>query len=386
MDGKAQEEAHTLGYGAEARTFGQWWDWQGEWARVDLAALSRLYEDCFVAAGLARDKARERAEQALDKTLQGDHARGLVYFPGRVRAVQELVAAGEDAEGTIEVLRDQGATALVAGTGEINLFAANLAVDKAREFGVGVVGAQQPGKILTPYVKLAADAGMVSIVITQTRPAAAPFGATRAMLGNGPMAIGIPVAGRDPVIVDMCFTQTSASGVLLAASQGAQIPEGLVLDHNGEPTTDARAFSADNHTRAVTGMAVSGTLAPLGGSHKGYAMLFAIGALSAVLTDTDFAFDLGDGPDARFGTLHMVINPAFLTAGDLPGRMKTYVETLAAAPRREGVKRILYPGERSQEIRRERRERGWVDVPKPHLQAACDFARSIGVDVAAGLA
>jgi LDH2 family malate/lactate/ureidoglycolate dehydrogenase len=379
MDNETKSPDRAFGYGNEQRTYGQWWDWRGEWTRVSVSGLKRLYEDCLIAAGLPPALAPERADDALEKTLQGDYARGLVYFPGRVRAIQALVAAGEPAEGTIEVVRDNGATALVTGTGSINLFAMELAIEKARRYGIGLVGAQQPGKILAPYVKLAADAGMVGLVMTQTKPNSAPFGGYVPMLGNGPFAVGIPVAGRDPVIVDMSFTQSSASGVLLAASQGEQIPPGLLLDEHGEPTTDARALSRENHEKAVT-MRVSGSLTPLGGGHKGYAMLFTIGALCSTLTDTDFPWDLDGAPaERRFGTLHFAINPEFISGQSLPDRMSTFVETLAASPRRTGVDRILYPGQRSQELRRERRERDWVDVPKPHLQATCDVAKELGV-------
>jgi LDH2 family malate/lactate/ureidoglycolate dehydrogenase len=360
-----------FGYGVEQRTYGQWWDWRGEWTRVRVSGLERLYEDCFVAAGLPPALAPERAADALEKTLQGDYARGLVYFPGRVRAIRALVDAGEPAEGTIEIVRDQGATALVAGTGTINLFAMELAIEKARQYGIALVGAQQPGKILAPYVKLAADAGMVGLVMTQTKPNSAPFGGYVPMLGNGPFAAGIPVAGGDPVIVDMSFTQSSASGVLLAASQGEPIPPG--------------ALSRESHEKAVT-MKVSGSLTPLGGGHKGYAMLFTIGALCATLTDTDFPWDLAGAPPERsFGTLHFAINPEFISGQSLPDRMSTFVETLAASPRKSGVERILYPGQRSQEIKRERRARNWVDVPTPHLQAAYQVAQEFGVSPPADL-
>ncbi len=376
---------HELGYGKGDRTYGQWWDWQGEWTRVELKDLKQLYEDCLIAAGLPPHLAPERADDALEKTLQGDHARGLVYFPGRVRAIQALVAQGEPAEGTIEVIRDRGAAALVTGSGLINLHAMELAIQKAREYGVAIVGAQQPGKILAPYVKMAADAGMVGVVMTQTKPNSAPFGGTTPMLGNGPIGIGIPVAGRDPVIVDMCFTQSSASGVLLAASQGAPVPEGLLLDQNGEPTTDPRTFTGESHDQVLT-MRLNGSLRPLGGGHKGYAMLFAIGALCSTLTETDFPWDLAGGPlDRSFGTLHLVINPEFLVEGDVAERMAKYVDTLAASPRRPGVERILYPGQRSQEIRRQRRERGWLEVPKPHLEAMVALAQELKVDVPSSL-
>src|SRR3954470_3082636 len=96
---------HAIGYGNPERTYGQWWDWKGPWIRADLDELEEFCLRCYEAAGLTRQQASERLEHALDKTLQGDHARGLVYFPGNVRAVKAARDQGIDVE-RVEVLRD----------------------------------------------------------------------------------------------------------------------------------------------------------------------------------------------------------------------------------------------------------------------------------------
>ena len=377
--------SHSLGYGNPERTYGQWWDWKGPWVRADITELEAFCLQCYEVAGLTRQQAADRLDHALDKTIQGDHARGLVYFPGNVRAVKAARDQGIDVE-RVEILRDNAATALVGGRGQVNRVAMGLAIDKANQYGVGIVGSQAAGGILTPYVKMAADAGMVGIMMTQTAPGVAPFGGFTPMLGNGPFAVGIPVAGHDPVIVDMAFTQSSASGILLAAEQGAEIPEGLLLDEHGTPSTNSRDFSDFEHNKAGS-MSVKGTLTPLGNSHKGYAMLFTIGALCSTLTNTDFPWDLkGYPPDRKFGSIHFAINPETLTGFDIAPRMQTFVETLSAAPRKPGVERILYPGERSQELRRERRQRGSVDVPESHIAAMRALAEELGVPVPATFA
>src|SRR4051795_9335993 len=206
---------HTLGYGSPDRTYGQWWDWAGPWARVDVAELEAFCIDCYVRAGLSADEAAARLEHVLDKTLQGDHARGLVYFPGGVRAAKAAHEAGVRRE--VTVVREKGATAVVAGNGQVNRVAMGLAIQKAREFGIVIVGAKATGGILTPYVQMAAAAGMVGIMFTQTGPGVAPWGGYQPLLGNAPLAVAIPARQHDPVIMDLCFTQSSASGVLLAA-------------------------------------------------------------------------------------------------------------------------------------------------------------------------
>ena len=160
-----------------------------------------------------------------------------------------------------------------------------LAIDKARSHGTGFVAARSSGEILTPYVRQAVDADMVGLVMVQSVPTVAPLGGKGPLLGNGPLAIGVPAGDHDPVIVDMSFTQSSSSGVLLAAEQHEQVPEGFVLDEHGQPTTDARDYP-DHELEAIHGgIHARGTLASLGGNHKGYAMVYAVGLLTALLAD-----------------------------------------------------------------------------------------------------
>ena len=61
--------------------------------------------------------------------------------------------------------------------------------------------------------------------------------------------------------------------------------------------------------------------------------------------------------------------------------MNTFVETPAAAPRKDGVDRILYPGQHSQEMRRKRRAAGSVDIPQTHVAAMRILADDLAVTI-----
>ncbi|HEV8298035.1 MAG TPA: Ldh family oxidoreductase [Acidimicrobiales bacterium] len=370
--------------GNDARTYGQWWDWTGPYATVPIADLTTVCRAAYESAGATSDDAAFLVEGQLDKTIQGDHARGIVYLPVTVRAAR---AGRQDLRAPIDVIRDRGASALVDGgpraAGRLVCRAGmRVAIDKAREHGAGVVGARGGAGLLTQFVTMAVDAGMVGLVMTQTGPCVAPLGGRAPLLGNGPFAIGIPARNRDPVVLDMSFTSTSASGVLLAAEQGLSIPPGLLLDSEGQPTTDPRAFMNVSRTESPTDAHIRGTLTPLGAGHKGYAMLFVIGLLSSVLSDTSPPWDLAPRATARgtAGTLLLAIDPLALNPF-APDRVDEFIDTVTAAPRRAGADEILYPGQRSQRLRRERRARGTVEVPQPQLDALVELAREIGLEV-----
>ena len=366
------------------RTYGQWWDWDGPFVTLPIDEVRAFGEAAYRLAGASAEDAAFLFGNGLDKAIQGDHARGLVYFPNQIRGA---LAGTTDLKAPIGVVRERGATAVVSGgktapSGLVCREAMKLAIAKAREFGVGIVGATGGAGLLTPFVMMAVEAGMVGIVLTQTGPAVAPIGGYQPLLGNGPLAVGIPSRNRDPVVLDMSFTQSSASGVLLSASQGVQIPPGLLLDQHGEPSTDPRDLTGEAHEKAGS-LTVTGSLTPLGGGHKGFAMLFVIGLLASVLSDTSPPWELAGDVTERgtHGSVLIAIDAESMNPNDLPGRVDAFIDKVTGAPRKDGVEEILYPGQRSQQLKRERKAGGMVDLPRPHVEAMVKLAGEIGLDL-----
>ena len=366
------------------RTFGQWWDSTEPFVQVSIDEIDALCQAAYLSVGTAPDDAAYLVATNLDKAIQGDHARGV----GRVAGLIAAIRAGKlDVTAEIRVVHEKGATAVVDGGERASgrLVARNamlLAIDKAREFGVGFVGARGTAEILTPLVKLAVDAGMVGMAMVQSVPTVAPLGGFQPLLGNAPMAWGVPARHRDPVILDMAFTQSSASPVMMAAEQGQQIEPGLLLDEHGNPTTDASDFPDWELTNKTgnTGVAVKGSLVPLGDSHKGFAMVFLIGLLSSILTDTSPPWELYHHlpKRGRYGTLCMAIDPSALDpSGATADRVDAFCDRITGAPRKDGVDAILYPGLRSQQIKRERRAADVFAIPRSHYDSLSQLARDI---------
>lgn len=363
------------------RTYGQWWDWRGEYETVSIPALRALCEEAYVVAGASRDDAAFLVAGTLDKTVQGDHARGVVYVPATVNAARR---GQQDLAAPISVRRHKPGAAVVDGG---PLAAGRLvcrrgmqvAIDAARAHGVAVVGARGAAGLLTQFVQMAIDEGMIGLVMTQTGPCVAPLGSYKALLGNGPFAAGVPAHRHDPLIIDMSFTHTSASGVILAAEQNETLPPGLLLDAEGKPTTDPNDFREVNRAKSPTEAGGIGTLTALGNSHKGQAMLMLIGLLSSVLSDTSPPWELAAGANrGTAGSVLIAIDPRALGVDDVAARVDAFLDVIVNARRRDDVAEILYPGRKSQQLRRERYERGTVAVPAPQVQALRALAADIG--------
>ena len=90
-----------------ARTYGQWWDAQGEYVDVSLDDLTRFGRAAYETVGAAPADAAFLFDTNLDKAIQGDHARGLAKLPGIIRSAR---AGALDVHPTIKIVRERGAT------------------------------------------------------------------------------------------------------------------------------------------------------------------------------------------------------------------------------------------------------------------------------------
>jgi LDH2 family malate/lactate/ureidoglycolate dehydrogenase len=296
-----------------------------------------------------------------------------------------------DLDPSIDVCHETPSAALIDGgeraAGDLVCRAGmQLAIDRALTTGVGIVGARAGAGLLGAHVTAAAEHGLVGAIITQTKAMVAPLGGSEALLGNGPLAIGIPVEDAHPLILDMSLTETSASGVLLAAAQGLSIPPGLLLDEAGNPSTDPSDFvvlpgGGDAGPGAIERqIGTRGTLTALGNSHKGYALLFAVGALASALTGTSPPWAILGGTDGGLrGSVMLAIDPAALGQQDLPATVASFVGRVTGSTLREDATDILYPGQRSAQLRERARSRGVIAVPSPHASALIALAGELGI-------
>jgi L-2-hydroxycarboxylate dehydrogenase (NAD+) len=378
------------------RPGGVYWYSREDQVQLETSAVRAVGIAVYVQAGATQSDAEFLVDERLNKAIQGDFARGRF---DEWAVLGERVRRGEvNLHPCITVLRETGASVLlddVPGAPKALLCRAAMdrAIEKARTSGIGLAGVRCPAGILTTQVMQAVKAGMVGIVLTQSYPLVAPLGGIRAMLGDAPIAFGIPSKQGDPVVLDMALTNSSATGVryvgagrLVADGQApGEIRPGLVLDEHGEPTTQASALFFDTPSdRRRT----RGSLLPLGGGHKGYALIFIVTLLCSVLTSTDFPWEpeeiavggLPIGQDRHFGSLHIAIDPAALGSLDeFNSRVSEFIEDVKATPRRPDAEEIFYPGEQSQRLRRQRIAEDTILLPRGHYETLRKIAVQVGM-------
>ena len=230
--------------------------------------LARL----FTAAGLASDAAAELAGAVVQADLDGIPSHGLqladIYL-ARLRAGSITTVT------TAPIVADQGALVVLDAHDMFGHLAArqamDIAVDRARRHGIGAVAVRRGVHfgMAGSYAEQATKAGCIGIAMANVRPLmVAPGGAER-VVGNNPLAIGIPTSG-DPILLDMATSEAAFAKLRLAAAAGQPIPATWALDASGAPTTDPLA-------------AMAGMLLPFGGA-KGFALAFLIDLLCGLMS------------------------------------------------------------------------------------------------------
>lgn len=331
--------------------------------RVDAETLARCLETRLHEAGVAAESAAAAVRAMLHASLIGvdSHGARLVEF------YCTLVRNGRINPRPNLTIRQTGpATAIVDGEdglGHLTSFRAmDVAATLARTAGIGAVAAVRSSHFgaAGAYAKAAADAGLVGIATGNADSLVALFGAAAPFHGTNPIAVGAPVAGSRPWLLDMATSSVPFNRVLLFRSLGRPLPDNVAADAAGRPTTDAEAARM---------------LMPVGGvdfGFKGAALAGFATLLSAILTGmtldhdqaaTEAAGGLGRPP--RIGAFFIAIDPDhFVGRAGFDRAMTAYLAALRAVPAAEGAGPVMAPGDREWAVEIERRRDGIPLDPK----------------------
>lgn len=225
------------------------------------------------------------------------------------------------------------------------------AIKRAETYGIGFVTANHSNHfgMGATYVLQALDAGMISLVFTNSAKQMPPFGGKDTLLGISPFAAGAPSLNEVPYILDMAPSVVAKGKIRRAARRGEDIPLGWAYDKDGKPTTDANE-------------ALSGSMAPIGGP-KGSGIAILMDIMSGVLGNAAFGGEVGDQyKEARpqnVGHSFIVIKPdVFMSSEDFRKRIDTLVQRVHGVSPAPGFNEVLFPGEPEHRLSQERNKQG----------------------------
>jgi LDH2 family malate/lactate/ureidoglycolate dehydrogenase len=327
-------------------------DGLGPAPRFDYAGLRGFAAAALEAVGCPGPEADRVAECLVEADARGLASHGLLRLPLYAAAVE---AGGIVPGATMSWVHGRGATATLDAAFGFGHTAIEQAIGRAATLagghGCAVVGVRRSTHfgIAAPWVERLAQRGFVAMVLSNTGPSMAPYGCREPLLGTNPIAIGVPVDGRMPIVLDMATSAGAYGRVVSAAASGTPIPEGWALDSLGRPTTSAPA-------------ALEGVLLPFG-AHKGSGLAIMVELLAAALPGALLSHQITDiwaDPASRMGTGHVVIaiDPAAVAGPEVfASRASRLVSRIATARPAVGHPTVRLPGD----LERERSATSHVD-------------------------
>src|SRR5947207_6118158 len=189
------------------------------------------------------DEAILIADSLVDSNLAGHDSHGVL----RLEQYARMVRDGNITPGApTEVIQEMAATALIDGHwnfGQVVAFrAVEVGLRKAREAGSAVVSVRNANHLgrLGEFTLKAACDGFVAIAGINNHGRGnlvAPWGGSDGRLATNPISIAAPGPER-PLLLDITTSVVAEGKVRLKRNAGQPVPEGWLVNHRGEPTTD----------------------------------------------------------------------------------------------------------------------------------------------------
>jgi len=280
------------------------------------------------------------AEILVQADMRGTDTHGvhlLTLLPDRVEAGMIQIPT------SLKVIKEGETTTLIDGGNGLGQLATHRAmminIQKAKKFGLGCSLVRNTNNIgsLISYTLMAAQEGMIGIVMANAAASMSAWGGTEAFFGTNPISIAVPGGAEDPVVLDMSSSVVARGKIRLAERTKEPIPLGWAIDEAGAPTTDPTA-------------AMKGTLVPIGGP-KGYGLALIVDILAGMLSGSKYGQDIK--------TFHQLVGPTgvgvFSLAIDIERFMplkqfneliQAYLASIKGSKKAKGVSRIYIPGER----------------------------------------
>lgn len=338
----------------------------------------QLYEIAsriLAAAGVAPHDADIVAAELRDANMVGHDSHGVMRLMQYVQMMDETFI---DPAGDFEVVVDKPGFAVA----DAHFHFGQVSATKALE--LGLAGARKNGAFtvmlrncnhigrLGSYTEKAAQQGCASL-LTVNAPGpggVAPYGGIDRRLGTNPISISAP-HGDAPLVLDMTTSVTAEGKVRVALQKGVELPEGQIIDHAGNPSTNPADLYGPPE----------GAILPLGGpmGFKGFGLSVMIDVFAGILSGSGIArTDLPRGANGVW--MHFLDVAQFLPAGEYDSLIEKYVTYIKSSRRAPGVDEILLPGEIEQR-RRAERERTGVEIPAETWRQIGELAERFGVSL-----
>lgn len=331
--------------------------------------LRKLGVTMFLAAGASNEQAETVTEILVDTSLMGIDSHGVRALPGYIRTLKK---GRIQPDGKTVILKDSLTTAFWDGGPQFGHVVAKrameTAIEKARTYHMGWVSTvSEHIGALYYYSLMAARNDMIGIVTCRTNTMGGnitPFNGREGRFGTNPISISIPAAQENPIVLDIATSMVAYGHIAVMAARGQKVPEGWILDKEGNPTTNPMDY--------LTG----GMMVPFG-TYKGYGLSVIVAALP--MFPPGVGLEQEDKP-YPWGHTFMALDPeGFMPIQTYKERTDALIQYIKSCPPLPG-REVLMPFEREWRVREKRLNEG-IFVDEPFWKDFQKIGTEIGIDV-----
>ncbi|MBW1993769.1 MAG: malate/lactate/ureidoglycolate dehydrogenase [Deltaproteobacteria bacterium] len=337
---------------------------------IEAEKLEKVVSKIFNAAGCSNDEAACIARHLVDSNLCGHDSHGVIRVLRYIDFLKEgLVKPGQ----SIRMVFENETVAVVDGNfgfgqviGEQTI---TLLASKAKKTGLAMTALRNSAHLgrLGDWAEQLARERLVSLHFMNTTGRgmlAVPFGGTDRRQSLCPICVCVPVEGRHPVLLDITTSVIAEGKLAVARNKKESVPPGIIVDKDGNPTTDPNDFYA------------GGALLHMGG-HKGYGLNVIADILAGAFSG---------GGCTKPGVTQLIncltsiaIDPAPFTDHDAyVAEIKRYAQWVTGSPPKDPDGKVLLPGDIEHQTREQRRREG-IPLDQSTWDQILEAGESVGI-------
>jgi len=335
--------------------------------------LRRLSEEIFVAYGAPAEEAKLVSEFLVKSNLCGHDSHGVIRVIQYVKAIEDgILKPGAK----IDVVRETGSSALLRGNWGFGQVVAKrameLAIEKAKKNSVSVVCAFDLYHVgrLADYTMFAAENNMMGIAMVNSTPTVAPYGGRERLISTAPISYAFPTGEENMFVLDIATSVCAEGKVRVALHKGEKLPEGCIIDKEGNPSTNP------------VDLYEGGAILPLGGDfvgYKGFGLGLVVEVMAGILSNAKCAYEADKRGN---GVFFEVVNiDDFIPVDEFKKRMDSLIRRIKSSKLRPGFKEILLPGEPELRTEMKRRKEG-IYIPDRTWEEIMRIAEKKSIDIA----
>ncbi|MCR9135972.1 MAG: malate/lactate/ureidoglycolate dehydrogenase [Alphaproteobacteria bacterium] len=347
-----------------------------------LIAVDRLIEFAEAVVqrgGGSQEAAAQVARTLVEANLTGHDSHGVGMLPAYVNGIKagQLIP-----DASAEIIQEKGPFLLVdghQGFGQvIARQATQWAIERVRQKHIAVLSLRNSFHLgrLADWGIMAAEAGFISIQfanVLSPNSLVAPHGGRESRFTTNPYCTVVPATDRHPLFVLDMATSTIAQGkARVAYLKGGEVPDGSLIDHDGNPTNDPKVIF-DEPLGAMRTM----------GLHKGYGLSLICDLLGGAFSGGG-AYLPERVIDARIinNMMMILIDPdVFGSAEAFFGDVDNYTDWVKSAAPAPGFESVMFPGDPERKTRLERSSNG-IPIDDGSWQQLLETAGSVGLSEA----